>query len=240
MNKTQSTTITRMALHCILCLTLITVSGCGLAGFIAHVVAPEQTAPVYDLPVARTVVLVDDTNNQLGDPTNTGVIAQQMLFDLVQSKKLTEEQIVDYKFVRELEAKLDKDFDSTPVDQIGKSLGADIVIHVNVDFVEMSTQPGIIEPKALVTLKVIDVNKAVRLFPEPSPMTDIDALAMSKRGYRLAVELPRTVMMDMDHGTENLLRRKLAEQIGYDAARMFYKHPREEDGKGPGRPGTKG
>lgn len=241
MNKTKPNPAMPRFIPCIMIglLTLV-ISGCGVVGFIAHVVSPEQTPAVFEIPVARTAILVDDTNNQLGDPTNTGVIAQRMLFDMIQSKKLLPEQIVDYQFVRDLEAKLGTDFDRTPVDQIGRQLGADQIIHVNIDFVQMSVQPGIIEPKALVTLKLIDANKAVRLFPEPSSISDIDALAMSKRGYRISVELPRSIMMDMDSGTQNLLLRKLAEQIGYDAARVFYEHPHEEDGKGPGRPGTKG
>lgn len=225
---------------CVVALLLATVPGCNIAGYVAQVIFPELTPPIYDLPKLKTVILVDDTNNQLGDPTHTGVIAQQMLFDLVQGKKLQTEQAIDYKFVRDMESKLGTDFDRTPVDEIGRQLGADQVIHVNIDYVQMSIQPGVIEPKAIVTLKVIDANKAIRLFPPPSAVTDIDGLETSKRGYRITVELPRSIMLDMDHGTENLLLRKLSEQIGYIAARVFYEHPKLEDGQGPGRPSTKG
>jgi hypothetical protein len=229
-----------MIMPLMMTLLICMLGGCEAAGFFTQVMFPEKTPPLFDLPVVKTAILVDDSNNQLGDPTHTGVIAQQMLFDLVKGKKLTQEQAIDYRFVRDLEAKLGSDFDRTPVDQIGRLLGADQVIHLNVDFVQMSIQPGIIEPKALVTIKVIDTVNAIRLFPPPSPVTDIDGLETSKRGYRIAVELPRSVMMEMDNGTKNLLFRKLSEQIGYQAARLFYTHLKVEDGQGPGRPGTKG
>ena len=198
MNKPLLRHPIRMAVTLLLCLSATLLVGCEAVGFIAQAISPEKTPAVFDLPVMRTVVLVDDTNTQLGDPSHTGVIAQRVLFDLIQSKKLVKEQTVDYQFVRNLEANLGTEFDRTPVDQIGRTLGADQVIHVNIDFVQMSVQPGIIEPKALVTLKVIDVKNAIRLFPAPSPITDIDGLATSKRGYRITVELPRTIMMDLD------------------------------------------
>ncbi len=240
MNKPMIQPLKQTCLACLLLTMLFSISGCEAFAFFTQVISPEKTPAVFDLPPVRTAILVDDTSNQLGDPNHTGVIAQRMIFDFVQSQKLTQEQTVNYRFVRDLEGKLGTDFERTPVDEIGRTLGADQVIHVNIDYVQMSVQPGIIEPKAIVTLKVIDVNKAVRLFPEPSPVSDIEGLETSKRGYRISVELPRSVMMDVDSGTQNLLYRQLAEQIGYQAARVFYKHPAEEDGKGPGKPSTEG
>lgn len=234
-NKTDPTSSLLLPVTMLLLCTVL-LAGCQSVGFFSQVLFPEKTVAVFDLPPVKTAILVDDTNNQLGNPTHTGVIAQRMFFDLVQGKKLTPEQVIDYQYVRDLEAKLGTDFERTPVDQIGKMLGADQVIHVNIDFVQMSVQPGIIEPKAIVTLKVIDVNKSERLFPPPSPVTNIDSLETSKRGYRITVELPRKVMMEVDDSTQNLLLRTLSEQIGYQAARVFYTHLHEEDGKGPGFP----
>jgi hypothetical protein len=239
-NKPITKRLKQFGLLACLLITMLSLAGCEAFAFFTQVISPEKTPAVFDLPVRRTVILVDDTSNQLGDPTHTGVIAQRMLFDFVQSKKLTQEQTVSYRFVRDLEGKLGTEFERTPVDQIGRELGADQVIHVNIDYVQMSVQPGIIEPKAIVTLKVIDVNKAIRLFPEPSPVTDIDGLETSKRGYRITVELPRVVMMEIDSGTQNLLFRTLSEQIGYTASRVFYKHPAEEDAQGPGKSSTEG
>ena len=240
MNKPQSKLRSCQWPLILLSITLLTVTGCGYAGFVAQVFFPEKSVPVFDLPVVKTAILVDDTHNQLGDPAHTGVIAQQMFFDLIQGGKLTPDLTVDYLFVRNLEAKLGSDFQRTPVDKIGRKLGADQIIHVNIDYVQMSVQPGIIEPKAIVTLKVIDTIKALRLFPAPSEITNIDSLETSKRGYRITVELPRVIMMEMDLGTENILLRNLAEQIGYQASRIFYSHLKNENAQGPGRPSTKG
>lgn len=236
----MKTSLKHTSILCLLLsIALLSATGCEYAGFVTQVFFPEKTPAVFDLPPVPTAILVDDTNHQLGDANHTGVIAQRMFFDFIKGEKLTAEQTIDYRFVRNLEAKLGDDFARTPVDLIGKKLGADQVIHVNIDYIQMSIQPGIIEPKAIVTLKVIDTVNAVRLFPPPSSITDIEGLETSKRGYRITVELPRSVMMEIDRSTHNLMLRKLAEQIGFEASRIFYEHLKEEDAQGPGRPSTK-
>ncbi len=198
--------------------------GCQYPAYVLDSFFPAYQKPLCELATVRTAILVDDTNKQLGDPALTGTIAERVGHDLIHQKVLKEGQSVSYREIRKIQARLGDAFDQTPLDQIGTQLNASQMIHVNIDQIQLGSQMGILNPQAIITIKVMDIHQGIRIFPPISAARDIDAIAASSQGYRLVVKLPRVVQMDLDTGTHRMLMRQLANEIGIAVAKLFYKH----------------
>jgi len=211
-------------------LLLVSVSGCEVIAFLTQGLVSSKIKAVYPLSDRVTLVLVDDPRGQLGDASLLNQVSTEIGFQLIQEQVLTE--VVGLKGLYGLQSRLGEDYQRTPVDRIGRELGAQQVIHVFIESVTLGAQPGLYRPRAVVQVKVIDVEEAKRVFP----------LASSVQGAASGQD-HHTVKITMFYrnsegqvvggaGGAKMAKRALVEPISRDVARLFYDHkPRQ-----PGQP----
>lgn len=207
-----------LMLSALLCLT-----GCEVVGFVAQGIVGDKSKIAHKLADVPTVVLVDDPNNQLAGAA--GVLAERVGYDLVEHKVLKAQHVVSSFKVRDLQARLGEGFYKSPIDQIGRELGAEQVIHINVEDAGIVADPGVVQPTGTVAVKVISVTDAKRVFPADAPSRDMTGVEMSRRGYPVSVSLKHYMgLQGGETGERTVLARRLADQMGIEVARLFYRY----------------
>ena len=205
-----------------LALSCLCLLGCEAPGFIGYVVAgPPKVKAKYTLKPAATLVIVDDPQQQLGDPNFPAVVGANVGFHLTQNDVLTNDQLIPQDHLSTLANQLDDRYLSTPIDQIGSRLDAQQVIHVLVRSTNLEVDNTYYHPTATVEIKVIDTATGERLFPKPSDEAHAQATAP---GYKLDVELKRQTLDTSRRGALTMLARELSERIGLEVAQVFYTH----------------
>ena len=207
----------RLALLMALCF-----SGCGSEGYLSHLInGPDKVPAVYTLEEQPTLILVDDPADLFNDPNIALTVAINIEFNLNQNKVLVGKTI-PAREIANLQAKAGDRFKTMPVDQIGRELGAEQVLYVLIDDITMEQVPGVYRPKATVQVKVIDAAAGRRLFPNP-PAPNQPPSDMPVRGHPVVTELHYKGPNQGSQGALSLLRRQLAEVLGRDIARQFYR-----------------
>ncbi len=203
-------------------LSLITAAaGCVPMGYLASGFDAQQVPARYSLADRPTLVLVDDPAGRFRIPGASAVAAGRIGFDLRERGVLA--HVVDQQEVADLTTELGERYGRTPVDAVGRALGAEQVIYVYVDMVSLHQEPGMLRPQAQVYVKVIDAAASRRLFP--SSEADTGAL---DRGYLVAAALPPRTQL-ADHRTQvPATLTDLADRTGAEVARLFYKHRRDQ------------
>lgn len=204
---------------------LITASGCELVAFVTQGFAPRKIKALHDLADRPTLVLVDDPLGRLGDPGLPNEIANQVAFHLAEESLVSQDNLIEARQLYDLRTKLGKDYSRTPVDRIGRELGAQQVIHVYVESVSYSQNPGMYHPTATVHVKVIDAVKGKRLFPLQKALDDENSPLSH---HAVNVSMPHRTMADGGHHAVRFLGKPLAQRLGRDIARVFFDHlPRQ-------------
>lgn len=204
-------------------LALLCLPGCEVAGFVAQGIVGDRSKIAHELEDVPTVVLVDDPNNQLAGAS--GVLAERVGYDLVEKNVLKKQHLVSSFKVRDLQARLGEAFYKSPIDQIGRELGAEQVIHVNVEEAGLIADPGVVQPTGTVAVKVISVTDARRVFPADAPSRDMSGVEMSRRGYPVSVSLKHYMgLQGGETGERTVLARRLADQMGIEVGRLFYRY----------------
>lgn len=216
-----------MRLFPLLALWLLVLPGCTALGFLADAVVPKRIEAVYTLPEKTTLVLVDDRNNALGDKSLLSNIATQAGSDLVQVKALP--QVIDQARLNELISRLGlQAYDLLPVDQVGRALGAQQVIFINLTEIAVMNQPGILKPTAQAYVKVIDVATGKPVFPVLRPGAEF-AGSIAQLGYATRISMNYKADQQTD-AILPVLRLRLAEEIGKQVAELFYPHKLPDKG----------
>ncbi len=193
---------------------LLLITGCEAFSYVASAVAPEKRKAVFTLADVPTLVLVDDPGTKLGNPALPGAIAARIGFELKQAKALTE--VVDPQKLAAYRAKHGRQFARLPVDQVGRDLQAQQVLHVWITAAAMSRPaPALLQGRVEAQVKVIDVVGG-RLFPAPSP-----GIADAP-GHGAAVGEERRTEEDDASADAALLARDLSEELGVEVAKLFY------------------
>jgi hypothetical protein len=211
-------------------LLLVAATGCKDLGFVADMIVPETVPPAHKIKKQRTAILIDDPRHLLVDPSLTGVVAERIAYELARKNALRKDDIIPYRKVRDLEASLGEAYGTTPVDRIGKELGAQQVIHVNIEAVELGTAPGVVQPSAAAAVKVIDAANSKRIFPVDATTRDLEGLAASNRGELVVVEERYILKADMQPGEPGVIMRQLADTLGRRIARLFYRYRTNDRG----------
>lgn len=210
---------------CVLAAAALGSAGCEAIAFLGAM-GGEKVKAQYKLPNRPTLVMVEDPERHLGNPTLNSVAAANAAFHLKQNQALTA-PLIDQAELTALEARLGQEYARTPIDQVGRLLGAEQVVHVQVDSVSMQTAPGVYRPTAIVQVKVIDVADGERLFPEAPRFTNPNA---PPPGHRVKAQLSVRSAGTDGRGTTAVLAQSLAEEIGHTVARLFYDHKKPEPG----------
>jgi hypothetical protein len=188
--------------------------GCTPLSYISTVITRDTVPAAYELSDRPTLVLVDDPGGQLGSAVLANVVADKIMSDLKQR-----ELVIQFVALTELQALADAlgdDYATTPIDLIGRRLGAEQVLYVKIAALQLLGEPSMLRPRARVQVKVIDAQGSARLFPAPG-----DGLA---QGYDLLVEMQHRYGDNADPGESAMLLREVAERIGRDVARLFYEY----------------
>ncbi len=213
----------RLGLICTWCL----LAGCGGLGYVAALVSGPQKVPaMHHLAPDRTLVLVDDPENKLGNPALCMSIADMIGRFLIENQSETLE-FVDTTELARLAAEMGNDYHATPVDAIAAELNAQQVIHVYIEDTAMQYGGNMYRPTAAVQVKVIDVDDGVRTFPNPGPLKESSTLP----GHKLIVQMKYQHVDDQSRANRNIITGKLAETIARDVSRLFYQWEMPEPGE---------
>ena len=203
----------------ILGLCAVAVGGCGMIPFLTQAFVRKKIKAAYLLEDRVTLVMVDDAQLRLGDSAVANRIADRIADDLRDAKVVS--RFVPLQQLNALIVKLGDEYEHTAIDRIGRDLGAEQVVHVNIDSVTMGSDPGMLRPIATVTVKVVDAVAGKRVFPEPRA-------AEGPRGLSLTMRANYRRTDDEIRGDMKMVVQKLAQQIGRDVAYVFYDHlPRQ-------------
>jgi hypothetical protein len=173
-----------------------------------------------------TAVIVEDPNERLFDPTLAYELAHTATYCLanepdVEAQRLS--NLIDPPRISDLRDRLGDQFDRTPIDQLGRLIGAHQVVHVTIQKVSLQNEPGVYRPNGEVAVRVIDVEYGRIIFPG-NQLEHVGA----KPGYTVAGVLPYVTQIDDAPSARRRLSQALAQRLGRNVARLFYDYlPRQ-------------
>jgi hypothetical protein len=200
----------RAVLTAALATTIALATGCNILGpvlMIAH--GPPRVQALHELPAERpTVVLVDDPDNRIGSRqvriemakvVEERLLAKQKVRTMIESEQLTR------VLARErAESRM-------TVSEIGRAVGAEVVVWIGVQSFELLQDAESIAPRASLRVKVLDVVAEERLWPDETSYHD------------LIVDMPRRPGAAPDTASERRrLMSELAQYAGRATAELFY------------------
>jgi len=192
------------------CTTLI--AGCNVITPIAYAIhGPEKIFALYEPdPDKTTVIFVDDPSSrlaqrrlryQIADDASRRLMAKEVIIDMLDSRPILNA------------ATKERHGERTSITELGRGVGADIVIYAVVTEFSLSQADGTFVPVANMRVKVIDTATGQRVWPE------------SEAGYLLDVRIQQraSIASDTDNG-QLAIQAELAGKTALGLAQMFYKH----------------
>lgn len=195
--------------------TSAALSGCNLLGPASYIVAGTGSVPAEHKIVDRpTVVFVDDRENVVSPTMYRRVIAEKVSEELMVRKLVT--RTISPADAMALAAQHDTSKEVMPVDAIGRAVGAEQVIYIEMVAFHDRSDGQIPRPAASCNVRVIDVTNRVRLFPE----SDGD------QPYRFVKAVTREFDPEYyrTRASRNAINETLANELGSAIAKLFYKH----------------
>lgn len=207
-----------MAGICMGC-AVLAIAGCNIVapiGILLH--GPEKVDRQFTLPRERSIVVfVDDRLSRLPRRPLRTTIADQVTSKLLENKVC--ETIIDS---RAAEGAVQREKPSEPmsVTEIGRSVQADLVVHVMIDSFGLSPDGVTYSPGAKVTVRVTDTASDSRLWPTEDTSVPLDKRA---KGYELVVN-PRTPASKSPSSASEIAQAEidLAKIVGSAVAELFY------------------
>ena len=199
----------------ILCMMVVAASGmlggCNVAGYVTQGLIPPSDIPALYTPADRlTLVLVDDPAQKMPTIAQADQVAGRVGHILVAQKVIG--RFVPTTAVTELRDS-EADFSRWAIDRVGRRVGAEQVIYILLQDLQLTESGHIYRPVASVRVKVLDVASGSRMFP-----------ADNKHGHALTTVQEYEDLEARGRGTEAVVARRLAEQLAEDIAKIFYKH----------------
>jgi hypothetical protein len=189
---------------------VVLAAGCNILGpvlLVAH--GPPRVPALYELPPERpTVVLVDDPDNRIGS-RQFRIEMAKMVEERLLAKQKVRHMIESEQLMRVLAR--ERAESRMTVGEIGRAVGAEVVIWVGVQSFELLQDSENIAPRASLRVKVLDVTGEKRLWP--------DELAH----HDLVVSMPRRAGAAPETASERRrLMSELAQYSGRAIAELFY------------------
>ena len=189
--------------------------GCPILGYVSHTIFPDQIKAAYELQDRPTVIVVDDPSALLNDQAFLQQVAHLVGVELVQRRVLS--QVIPGARVVNLATRLGDEFGRMPIDRVGKELGAEQVLHVNVESIDVSHA----RMTLLCQVKVIDAAHSVRLFPTSAAGS---SGATARSTGRISVQLVHATTADVRRGERVMVGRDLGRRVSIEVARLFADH----------------
>lgn len=217
MGRRRAHLVSRLATGACLCAAALSLGGCNYVAAGALIIGgpPKVPAAFEDLPEDRkTIVFVDDRSNVVPRRAlrrATGEAAEQALIGekVLQAEMVLPSSGAIYALSQE------KRSDTMSIVDVGKAVGADIVIYVSMNQFTLSRDgSGTFQPGASAFVKVFDVPANKRLWP---PDTG--------RGFPVSYMEPNPRPEAPKGSTErSKAEDELARQLGVRVAQLFYEH----------------
>jgi len=200
---------------CTLIAAMFCLASCNVVAGVLYVTTPDpEQIALFNLPLKKTVVFVDDRHNIMHPSRLKGVIADKVTSELL-GRELLVDMIASRDAMRFAESQ-DRQGSILTVGAIGKAVNASVVIYVEVSTFIMSVDGHNPAPLAGCSVRVVDVETREQLFPVPE---STDA------AYKVRSALHRVDPHQLESVSETRkLAHKLAVQMGDDIAKLFYTH----------------
>jgi len=196
---------------------LLSLSGCNILGPVFYVVhGPPKVKAQYNLDSEKkTVFFIDDRANRLPRRSLKDVIGQQAEETLIARGAVPQDNMIASRSAT-IAARGEMNSELMSISAIGRAVGAERVIYVNVEGFSVTRDGTTIEPIAGVVMKVIDVEADRRVWPGDS------------QGFPVRVQLPATgSTIGADRASIRRVETGLAEMLGMQIARTFFEYERD-------------
>jgi len=209
----------RAAVACLLgCALLAPAAGCNIVGpafLLIH--GPEKTRARFELDPKRShMIYIDDRANKLPRRSLRRIIAQEAESKIISKADVPAEQVITAAAGMQIAAS-ERFGDPMSVVEIGRAVGAEVVIYASVEQWAVSSDGSTVSPSIRLRVKVIDAAENTRLWPDPSI-----------NGYALVVELPTGVQqLPSNRAGINQIQRQMAVGVGDRLAKLFYTHEKD-------------
>jgi hypothetical protein len=207
----------RMTLGALALSSLAFVSGCNIVAAAGVLVSgppkvPAQTTLNEERP---TVLLIDDLNTRMPRSSlrdRIGRSAEEVILD---QGVIDRGKLISSASIRRVVAG-DTNEARTSIVDAGRTVGAEVVVHVSIDGWTMTATPGEVSPMAVVSVKVLDTLKNDRQWP------------LGEGSFTTRVELPVRADRAIGSSAERrAVEDALADRIGVTIAKLFYTSERE-------------
>ena len=209
--------------------TLLATAGCNIVTPVAYAIeGPGQIDAEFELPNRKTVVFVDDPRNILPRTALRTALGDAISFDLME-REILDSTVASRDAVAVARSGSSGNANQLKsVEAIGKALDCAQVIHIQPTVFDLTgrTDDRGIRPTAIVRVKVMDLERRVRIDPSADTMPEgreVTAIIREKNADSLRTRAGRTQV-------EDELVRKLAVEI----AQLFYQHDRVDLGENLG------
>lgn len=203
-----------------------TPGGCNIAGPLTYLAFGTPMIPAeYELADRPTVVYVDDRANVIESnaPALRIEIADKLSEELMSHEVLSPENTISPRDTLALVRNHDRHSELLPIDAIGRLVGAEQVIYIEMLQFVLTPDGVTPRPAAACRVRVIDVNNRERLYPTMDETQ----------------QTSRQIGTQLNEVDDNLFRTsssrravygKLADRVGKDIAKLFYRHDSRELG----------
>ncbi len=202
--------------HRLLTLALVAatavMAGCNIAAPVALALSgPPKIPAAFEPDASRTtVILIDDPGNKVPRRELRQIIGQTADEDLLRSKTFPAGKLISSRSALQAARGAEPGPKLSVVD-IGRRVGAEVVIYAEV--VEWTLAPSAesISPRASLNVRLLDTLTNERIFPEDG-------------GFPVTAALPEeSLTKDINR---SVVDRNLARMLGLSLARAFYEHER--------------
>ncbi|RMH25000.1 MAG: hypothetical protein D6693_09370 [Planctomycetota bacterium] len=195
---------------------MLTAGGCNIVAPVAYAIqGPPTTPALHTLDGSRTtVVFIDDRLNRVPRRSLRLAVAEEVEQALMRKGVLSADRVITTRAIMR-EASNDRFSAPRTVAQLGRDLGAEVVIYATIDSWTPSPDGVTLAPSAAVRVKVIDAAEDRRIWPPDGA------------GHRVVASLPpqtRGVPSGADLDRANAA---LALMLGQRIARVFFEHQRD-------------
>ncbi len=187
-------------------------AGCNVVAPIAYAIhGPGKVEAVYTLDEKKSVVyFIDDPSSKIAQRRLRYTMADVASRTLLEKKVVLD--VLDSRTILNAASK-ERHGDRMSITELGRAVGADIVVYAVVTNFSMANEGNTFVPSTSMRVKIIDVAEGERIWPA------------AESGYLLEVRLPqRPGTTGMEQTNRLQTETALAEKAGIALAQMFYKH----------------
>ncbi len=192
------------------CLAWMT--GCNVLTPVAYAIhGPEKIMPGYTLDKnLKTVVFVDDPSSRVMQRRLRFAIADRATKELLAKRVLVD--MIDPRGVLTA-ASNERHGEQMSISDLGKTVGADIVIYAVVTEFSLTPETGSYIPQASLRVKIVDVATGKRVWPS------------DESGQLISIQIPQRPGTSPTGPAAKLqVEQQLSERAGLGLAQLFYKH----------------